>query len=336
MTDIPDALGLPAEQVADLLTAAGRAPSLHNTQPWRFRLGPRAIELHTDPDRRLPVVDPDDRELRLACGAALFNLRLALHGLGIRPTVTVLPDRTQPGLIAEVRHGGHKPPTPEQLRLLQAIPHRRTNRHPFTDAEVRDPERYALRRAAVEEGAWLYLVTEPAQKRELARIARRAHDHQTADGELRAEAARYLAVGPDRKDGIPASAGGPLPEPQDRWVLRDFTSGTGRERPPGKDFEPDPLIAVLTSHTPGPAADVQAGQALERVLLTATAHGLAVSLLSHVVEVPQTREQVRRLVSGTRPPQAVLRIGRGWPVPDTPRRPATDLLVPDPSEMTPG
>jgi hypothetical protein len=85
---------------------------------------------------------------------------------------------------------------------------------------------------------------------------------------------------------------------------------------------------VLTSHLSGLAADVQAGQALQRVLLTATADGLATSFLSHVVEVPQAREELRRLVSGTRPPQAVLRVGRGWPVPPTGRRDPADLIAP--------
>ena len=71
-TQIPAALGLPPEAVTAVLEAAGRAPSVHNTQPWAFRVAPDVIELHSDPARRLPVADPDDRELRLACGAALF------------------------------------------------------------------------------------------------------------------------------------------------------------------------------------------------------------------------------------------------------------------------
>ena len=121
MDEPRSAFGLPPEQVNTLLTAAGQAPSLHNSQPWRFRLHPRSIELHADLDRQLPATDPDGRELRLACGAALFNLRLALHALGIRPTVTIFPDTAQPALLATVRHGGHKPPTPHQLRLLRNL-----------------------------------------------------------------------------------------------------------------------------------------------------------------------------------------------------------------------
>ena len=326
MTQVPAALGLTAEQVDDLLLTAGRAPSLHNSQPWWFRITPRAIELHADSERALPVADPEGREQRMACGAALFNLRLALHDHRIRPTVTLLPDRDRPELLAVVRHGGTKVPTPEQTRLLRAVPAWRTNRHPVRAETVAAPEQYALRRAALDEGAWLHVVDDHEQRVALRAIALRAHRAQTADPAYRTELAAWSARSTDQSDGVPTRAGGALPEPQDAWVLRDFSGGTGRSRVPGKDFEPEPLIAVLTSHLSGRMAEVQVGQALQRVLLTATAGGLAASFLSHVVEVAATREELRRLIGGTRPPQAVLRIGYGWPVIETPRRAPGDLL----------
>ncbi|TWF75147.1 nitroreductase family protein [Pseudonocardia hierapolitana] len=330
MTAFPEALGLAPEQVEALLLTVGQAPSLHNAQPWRLRLGPEAIELYADPDRRLPAADPDDRELRIGCGAALYNLRLALLGNGIRPLVTILPDLGRPELLAVVRHGGRKPATPEQLRLLHAVPLRRTNRHPYADEPVDRPEQSALRRAALDEGAWLEIVDDPGRRTALRDIAARAHRAQMADPAFRAEFARWTGRAGDRADGVPAAAGTPA-EPQDRWVLRDYTGGNRPARAPGKDFENEPLIAVLTTHLSGPTADVQAGQALQRVLLTATADGLAASFLSHVVEVPQAREEVRRLVAGAQPPQAVLRIGHGWPVPPTGRRAPADLIAPSTS-----
>jgi nitroreductase len=327
------ALGLAAEQVSTLLTAAGQAPSLHNSQPWRFRLRPRSIELHADLDRQLPIADPGGRELRLACGAALFNLRLALQALGIRPTVTIFPDTSQPALLAAVRDGGHKPPTPHQLRLLQAIPTRRTNRRPFDDVPVEPAAQHALRQAALEEGSWLQLIEEPTQRRALQELAAQAHRDQLADPAFVAELARWTSSGPDRRDGVPASAGGPQPAPQDLWTLRDYTAGAGATRVPGKNFENEPVLAVLSPYLAGPTADIRTGQALQRVLLTATALGLSVSFLSQIVEVAATREQLRRLISGTRPPLAVLRIGRGYPVPATPRRDVADLVIPEPADI---
>lgn len=331
MTQIPSTFGLSPEQVENLLETAGRAPSLHNTQPWRFHLTPTAIELHADPGRALPVVDPEDRELRIACGAALFNLRMALHGHRIRPLVTLLPDPSRPHLLAVVRHGGTKIATPEQEQLLRAVPLRRTNRHPFTDNPVSVPEQHALRRAAQDEKGRLHIVDDPQQRAAMQEMALRAHRLQIEDPTFRAEARQWTGGAPDRSDGVPAWAAGPVPASHDRWVLRDFRGGAGPERVPGKDFEEQPLIAVLTAHLSGAAAEIQAGQALQRVLLAATTHGLAVSFLSHIVEVPQTRNELSRLIDDTRPPQAVLRIGRGWPVGATPRRAVTDLLTPEPT-----
>jgi len=333
MNEPRSALGLPPEQVSTLLTAAGQAPSLHNSQPWRFRLRPHSIELHADLDRQLPAADPDGRELRLACGAALFNLRLALHALNIRPTVTIFPDTAQPALLATIRHGGHKPPTPNQLRLLQAIPNRRTNRRPFDDIPVDPADQHALRQAALEEGSWLQVIDNPTQRHTLQQLATRAHHQQLADPAFLTELTRWTSTTPDRPDGVPASAGGPQPAPHDPWTLRDFSAGTNTERVPGKNFEHEPMIAVLSPYLAGPTADVRTGQALQHVLLTATVHGLSVSFLSHIIEVPTAREELRRLIGGTRPPLAVLRIGRGYPVPGTTRRAVADLIIPEPADM---
>jgi nitroreductase len=329
MSDVPAALGLSSSDTAAVLEAAGLAPSLHNSQPWAFRLTPDVIALHVDAARRMPVADAEDRELRIACGAALFNLRIAVQGKGVRPDVTRLPDPHRPGLIAEVRHGGTAPASPQITRLLAAMPRRRTNRRPFRDVPVGPPEQQELGRAAAAEGGALAFVHDRDQLRELSGLTRRAHDTQMADPAFRAELARWTGTSGDRPDGVPVSAGGPLPAPEDAWVHRDFTAGAGRERVPGKGFEDEPLIAVLTATFSGPRGDVQAGEALQRVLLTATAEGLAVSYLSQLVEVSQARDAVHRMLGTLRPPEAVLRIGYGWPTGRTPRRSVPDLLQPD-------
>jgi nitroreductase len=330
-TDIPSTLGLAGEQVEHLFATAGRAPSLHNAQPWLFGVGTDVIELHADPRRRLPAVDPDDREQRISCGAALFTLRLALHGRGVRPIVTLFPDPARPDLIAAVRHGGTRAATPEQRRLLRAVPLRRTNRHRFTDVAVTRQELYALRRAALDEGAWLHVVDSAGDRAQVQRLAALAHRQQVADPAFTAELRRWTGTAAGRRDGVPASSGGPRPAPHDRWVPRDFSADAAPGRVPAGDAEQDPVIAVLTSHLSGPRAEVQAGQALQRVLLAATAHGLAVSFLSQIVEVPGPRDQLRMFLGANRPPQVVLRIGRGRPVLATPRLPVAGLIMTEPS-----
>ena len=322
------ALGLSGPETVAVLETATLAPSVHNTQPWAFRVASDVVELHLDPARRLPVADPDDQELRLACGAALFNLRLALLARGVRPAVALYPDPARPQLVAQVRRAGTGHATPELARLLEAVPRRHTNRRPFTGAPVAAAERYALRRAAAEEGALLHVVP-PAQRAEVGRLSLAAHRRQLADPAFRDELLHWTGAEADRPDGVPARAAGPAPAPHDRWVVRDFTGGTARTRVPGRDAEDEPLLAALIPHVTGPAAEVRAGEAMQRVLLTATAEGLAVSFLSQLVEVPDAREALRRLVGAVRPPLAVLRIGHGPPTGRTPRRPMAELMLPD-------
>ena len=98
-TDLAAVGSLTAEQVETVLTAAAAAPSLHNSQPWRFRTAPGAIELHADTGREISVADPDHRELVLACGAALLNLRLAIRALGVNVSVSLLPHPGEPNFL---------------------------------------------------------------------------------------------------------------------------------------------------------------------------------------------------------------------------------------------
>lgn len=323
----PAALGLAPEQVEQVLRLAGRAPSLHNRQPWRFRIMPEVIELHADQDRRMPGTDPEDRELRLGCGAALFNLRLALAHVGVRPLVTLQPSVRIPGLLAEIRRGGSVHVGVEQSALLRAITTRRTNRRPFLPTPVPKVHRNTLIGAVATEHAWVHMV-EHAQRAELFGLVRRAHEEQMASDRFRAEMAAWTGLREGAPEGVQASSAGPAPESQDEWVLRDFSGGHARPRVPGKDFEDDPLTMVLCSYSQGRQADLEAGQAMQRLLLTATSLGLAASFLSQVVEVPETRSQLRSLLGGALEPRAVLRVGYGSPVPPTPRREPMELLLP--------
>jgi nitroreductase len=327
MGAVGGALGLAPEAVEAVLRSAVAAPSLHNGQPWRFRVMDKLIELHADPRRGCPVVDPEGRELRLGCGAALFNLRLALEHAGVRPLVTLLPDGTKSTLLAAVRGGGSVTLAADRSALFRAIASRRTNRRPFLDDPVPKAHRQALVRSTRAERSWLYVVEDRAQRAALRELLVRAHSLQTADPAFRAELAEWTGRRVESTDGVPVTSAGPSPEPQDEWVLRDFGRGQGQSRLEGKDFEDEPLLVVLCSFHSGPLAELQAGQALQRTLLTATSLGLAASFLAQVVEVPRTREELRQLLGGSIFPQTVLRLGYGSFVPATPRRPLAESLL---------
>ncbi|MFJ8962534.1 Acg family FMN-binding oxidoreductase [Lentzea sp. NPDC102401] len=324
MAEVPAALGLAPEEVHRVLEAASLAPSVHNAQPWLFRVLPDRIELHPDSRRRLPATDPDDRELRLSCGAALFNLRLALQGAGVRPLVSMVPGQGAPGALAIVRRGGTAEPDDEQRALLKAVPRRRTNRKPFHEAPVDPRQRHELVRAAELEHSWLHVIASPKDRAQLKKFVQQAHEIQLRDENVQAELASFTGHRPHATDGIPTDSAGVRPELQDEWVFRNFQ---GPERKPGKDYESDPLVVVLCSFYDGPLGELQAGQAMQRVLLAATARGLSASFLSQPVEVRSVREQLRSSLGDMLVPQTVLRLGYSTPVPPTPRRPVSELLL---------
>ncbi|MFC7615421.1 hypothetical protein ACFQV2_19870 [Actinokineospora soli] len=188
--------------------------------------------------------------------------------------------------------------------------------------------RVRLGKAAGDERCWLRNVDEAIDRARLQTLIARAHRAQTQDLAVRAELAAWSGHDGGRPDGVPLTASGPRPEPQDEWLLRDFGGEAGRARTPGKDFESSPLILVLQSYSDGPAEQVQAGQALQRVLLTVTSLGLSASLISQPIEVAAIRGELRRMLGSHLTPQAVLRVGYGSSVRPTPRRPITDLVVP--------
>jgi nitroreductase len=309
--------------VVELVAAATMAPSMHNTQPWRFRFEPasQAIDLYADPARMLRFGDPDGRALHIACGAALFNLRLAATVSGRQTAVRLLPDPGQRLLLATVRLAGPCQAQPDELELHAAIPARRTNRGPFSGRPVPQGVLAELAQAARMEGAVLHVPGRQEATR-LLRLARDAERVLLADPAYRGELARWAGGARDR-EGIPDEAVAPH-DPGGAAPVRDFTpAGRG----PGRYawFEEQPQLAVLSTRFSGRADWLRAGQALQRVLLIATIRGIEASPLTQPLETADAW-LVRDPRSGVEYPQMILRFGYGLPVPRAPRRPISDVL----------
>ncbi|MFJ6196976.1 Acg family FMN-binding oxidoreductase [Micromonospora sp. NPDC092111] len=314
--------GFTVAQLRAAATDAVRAPSLHNTQPWRFRLHDGGIELSVDPARRLPATDPSGWAARVACGAALFNLRLSLAVAGTPATVRLRPYPTEPDVLARLVPDLPRRPSPAERSRYAAIPRRFSNRAPFWPDPVPADARWRLGEAARAEQCWLELVIGVSAVNAFAEIARSAHRVLERDPAYRAERAAWVRAEPS-PDGVPTRAGGPQAEPQDLLPARGFG---GLDRAPGRDFEPEPLVAVVGSAGNTVVDQVLAGQALQRVLLAATDSGLAVSLLSQPIEVPGAREALRLSLGRYGTPQMVMRIGYGQPGVPTPRRSVDEVL----------
>jgi nitroreductase len=320
---------------AEMLAAVtGRAPSLHNVQPWRLRIAADAAELYADPERHLPVADPHGRQMYLGLGAALFALRLAIADLRRDTLVQLLPDGDQPNLVARLLVIGRRDPTPTESALLTEVERRRTVRTPFTDEQVPVPVRIALGDDAAVEGAALRWVEALGERRGVAALVAAGERRQQADPAYRAELAAWTATDalargagvPEAAFGVSAGTGHSA-----QFPMRDFAAGRDIHPPrPSRPVEEHPLIAVLTTAGDRPADWLTGGQAMMRVLLAASAAGLGSSQLNQPVELPDLRHELRDELRLEGWPQIVLRMG--YPAdplpPPTPRRPVSELLLP--------
>ena len=308
------------------------APSVHNTQPWRFTTdgGPQ-LSLHADTGRRLTVADPDGREMMISCGAALFSVRLALRSLGYIPETSVLPDPDQPTLVALVSWRERAAADEFERRLSSHLLSRRSHRGAF-DPEPLPPGTLATLRAAAErEGAALRVVADDGHRAALAAAVQAAEHQLRCDGERVRELTRWTpAPGSAYRDGVPATAYPAWPEhTEPDFPGRDFARGHGWGVPPlgtATWHRAAGVAGLLTTTGDRPADWVRAGQALQRILLTASARGAAVALHSQPLELPWLREFIRTQLSDGAYPHLVLRIGLVTQVAVSVRRDPEDVL----------
>jgi len=328
MTSLIDSSRLDHDQIQWVVEQATRAPSIHNTQPWRFICNGAAIDLHADLRRGLAVSDPNGRELVMSCGAALYNLRLALRQIGRSSTTSVLPDPAQPRLLARVTVDAGPAASARERALFSAISRRHTHRGAFDEPRIQPDLAVRLQQAALSQGAELVFIHNPGSQQQVLKLARIAERLRREDPQATAETEAWTPPrGSVRRDGVPAhsySSDGSASGPEE-LAERDFDLGRGQ----GGD-EPAAQLGggVASLVTDGDLLPdwLRAGEALEVVLLTAALESSYAVLHSRVTEVPGLRAELRRELSTAGYPQLLMRFGYADSATTTPRRPATDVI----------
>ncbi|WP_316744480.1 Acg family FMN-binding oxidoreductase [Streptomyces sp. MK7] len=312
-----------------LVAAAVVAPSIHNTQPWRFRIRPDTgtLEIRAAAERGLRHTDPAGRALHVSVGCALLNVRVAAAHFGREPVTRLLPRPDRPTLLATVRLAG-PPHSPLVPGLYDALWQRHSSRFPFSDRPLPAGVLTELSEAAQAEGAALAVAT-PDEAERVLRVTREAERRNTADVDRAAESRRWVrepGAAPAGL-GIPSAAQGHQ-DFRGHVPMRDFGARRHPAVLPARPYETHPLIAVLSTAHDRRADWLRAGQALERVLLVATAHGVRASLLHQSLEWPDLRARIGPQANGRRGhAQMVVRLGYGPEGPASPRRAVREVLT---------
>ncbi|GAA0578860.1 NAD(P)H nitroreductase [Paractinoplanes ferrugineus] len=285
----------------DAADAARYAPSIHNTQPWKWTVHPDRLELHAVTGRQLAVQDPDGHMLLLSCGAALHHARVALAAAGWQVRV----ERPAGDPLAVLHADRQGAADPAAVELFEQVKARHTDRRTVGDTPLAPAVLDDLVAATERAGARLHLVGRD-QLIDLAVIVERAQKTESADERLQEEIAEWVGGERSGGTGIPAAnlpAGLPLTTVQER----DF--GTAGTLPVGEGHDSAATYAVLYGTGDDRVEWLRAGEALNALWVAATAHGAGVLPLSSPIEVGYTRLELRRLIGDLGAPYLVLRLG---------------------------
>lgn len=300
---------LDPEHLRDIVRQATAAPSIHNTQPWRFRLGADRLDLFADRSRAVQVVDSTGRQLILSCGAALEHAVLAARAAGAEVEVTMVPDPADPDHLARLDIVGQHAPTAEEQALVAAMPGRHTHRGAFAATPVPPDLVSALSRGALDLGIRLHALTGREDVVVASVLLARADEIETSDPAYREELQRWRRASADAEDGVPDSAV-PAVGPRTSLAMRDFGGGPADMQGSSEDAPVErPLVVVLSTERDGLDAWLVSGRAMAWVLLRAAAEGVQASPLGQVLDVPATRAMLGRELRLLGHPQMVLRMG---------------------------
>jgi nitroreductase len=329
MTDTTQA---PARSEVERAVSFGvRAPSIHNTQPWRWVYRPGVLELYADRSRQLPALDPDGRSVLLSCGAALELARLGFAAAGWRTEVDRLPDEDDPDLLARIRTVSRAAVESATVERAEAAERRHTERRPFLVEPVADAAIRSVLAAATDTGVYAYAVQRADEKLDLAVVFSWADGVELADPAYRAELAHWTRA-TDAPDGVPAAAVPHAPVGALRHTdvpVRDFEAGITGGQELTETIDERPVYLVVFSTADDRTARLRAGEAYARICVEAERLDLASSAMTQAVDLPAVRERFRMLMNWPDHPQMVLRVGHPQPGPTPPptgRRSLTAVL----------
>ena len=313
-----------------LVAQAVKAPSGHNTQPWKFRQNGSVVEIHPDFDRRLPVVDPDDRELFVSLGCAAENLCLAAQNIGYESSVAV----GDTGVIAvALAEGADVKSSP----LFEQIDLRQTNRSIYTGEEIALDALKRLQAIRSEDGVSVhYYARQTKQFNDIEQYVLQGNTYQMQNEAFKAELKSWMRFNKKHQDqtldGLSYAVFGAPNVP--RWMAEPIMSMAINTRTQNKadreKIDSASHLVLFTTRENSRREWVNLGRTLQRFLLTATELGIAHAYLNQPNEQPEiAAEMAKTLDLDGEYPTVLLRVGYGEQQAYSKRRSVGDVIAAD-------
>ena len=315
----------------ELIRYATLAASGHNTQPWKFAVNAATIEIHPDYTRRLPAVDPNDRELWISLGCALENLVVAARANGYETQVSYpdTADFIQVRLTKGTAHGSY---------LLEVIARRQNTRSKFDGRRIKTTDFDQLQALRLEPGVVLHFVTQPAGMETVLEYVNQGNRSQFSDQAFVEELIRWIRFNKREAlaslDGLHSRCMGSPEVP--RWLGKFFVAGTKPREQAEADaakLRSSPVAVVVATQSDDKTAWVRTGQVYERLAIAATALNIKSAFLNQPIEVAGIRGQFQTATGiGPALPQLLVRLGYADPLPQSLRRSVEQVLLRSPNE----
>jgi hypothetical protein len=323
--------GTVEERLSGLIGYAVQAPSIVNSQPWKFVIRDGGIDVYADKTRQLLVADPDGREMTISVGSAIYLLKLAMRCHLMEPDLRYLPENGRPDLLARIVPAGDASPNTDELHLFDQTFRRHTASGALEDIEPSQNEIAALTRAAEEEGVRLRWIGSDHLRAKVVEIVHDANALLFQGEQYREEFASWMRSNQSNaEDGIPgyADGHGSVAAAVAPAIVKSFDVSEALARQERRRASEAPELAVVTTRTDEVGDWLDAGQALCHLQLKAAELKIVTAPFNQPLEVPGLRLALSRETGFCAYPQALLRIGFGWGA-GTPRRPLSEVLQTD-------
>lgn len=316
-------------ELLEILHYATLAPSGHNTQPWKFSIRDNTIRIFPDYTRRLPIVDPDDRELFISLGCALENLVIAARQMGYDSDITYFPADEPESIL--VRLDGTM--TKNDIVLFDAIPQRQSTRNEYNKQSVPATDLKKLENMSNDKGVSARLFTDAKQIEPLIEYVKAGDTRQYGDKAFVEELVRWIRFNDDEaikyRDGLSTRCTGNPTVP--RWLGSFFMSISGagsQAQTDEKNIRSSAGMMLLVSDRNDKQSWIDSGRAYQRFTLMATALNIKSAFMNQAVEIPELRSQLQSYLDlGGSYPQLLLRFGYSQAMPRSLRRPLEQVLV---------